>query len=125
MVVKRFAFSMIELIFAIVIVAIAVISLPVLTATSTDTTTKSIETEEALFKAYIYAVQTTDKAFSDVNTTAKASAQTQIGGLAGYKFNQKYKVDVTTTGDIKKVDITIYDENNNELVKLYTYKFNI
>ncbi len=125
MVVKRLAFSMIELIFAIVIVAVAVISLPILAATSTDTTVSSEEVEEALFKASVYAIQTTDKAFGSVTTTSMISAQTQSSGLSGYKFNQKYKVDVTQNGDIKEVNITIYDTNNNELVKLYTYKFNI
>ncbi len=125
MVVKRFAFSMIELIFAIVVVSIAIVSLPILSSTSTNTTVSNIEIEEALFKAYVYALQTTDKAFSDVNTTSKISAQTQSGNISGYKYNQQYKIDVTTTGDIKKVDVTIYDENDNELVKLYTYKFNI
>jgi len=134
---KKNAFTMIELVFAIVIIAIGVISLPMMTQVTTQTTANNLQYDEAIFEAYVKAVEATDEPFASVSAKAKAPVldANASGSLAGLKFRHKYDIAVNTpvsfdpgvaaTSDIKKVTVTIYDENDNILTRVYTYKFNM
>jgi prepilin-type N-terminal cleavage/methylation domain-containing protein len=141
--VRRYGFTMIELIFAIVIIAISVMSLPMMTQVTTSSSITNLESDEAIFAAYVKALEATDENFSAVSsTTIDAVAQDDANGsLQGLKFEQNYVVDVTTNGsfgsntndaNIKKVAVYICDKTqtttagckNNPVTVLYTYKFN-
>ena len=134
--VKRYAFSMIELIFAIVIVAITVMSLAMMRDVTSTSTINSINVDEASFEAYLKAIEATDETFDNVNSDTTKRSIIGSGNaetLEGLKNDNKYDISVSTpatfgldanSNDIKKVTITIYDKNDNEITKLYTYKFN-
>jgi len=132
--VRRYAFSMIELIFAIVIVAITVLSLPMLSEVSTKSSTNNLKASEAVFEAYVKAVESTDENFTALTDIAKTSVIEGSSSLAGLKFSNDFSVEVTNnasfgatlnSADVKKVQVTIYDEQGNEITKLTTYKFNM
>ena len=137
--VKRYAFSMIELIFAIVIIAVTMLSLPMMTDVTSKGSERNMKGDEAIFEAYVKAVEATDKKFADVNSTATtnwviSSAATNRTSKEGFKFDHKYKVnmntpasfgDVNNSADIKKITVTIVDSDGNVITKLYTYKFNM
>ncbi len=128
---------MIELIFAIVIIAIGVMSLPMMTQVTSNASAKNLEYDEAIFEAYVKAVEATDEPFAAVVSKSKAPVleNNVSGSLAGLKFKHQYDVVVSTpasfdpgvaaSADIKKVTVTIYDENDNVLTRVYTYKFNM
>ncbi len=134
--VKRYAFSMIELIFAIVIIAVTMLSLPMMTDVTSKGSERNLESDEAIFEAYVKAVEATDRKFNDLNSTASSSvleagASTTKEGL---KYAHNYTVsvatpasfgDVTNSADIKKVTVTILDADGNVITRLYTYKFNM
>jgi len=141
--VNRYAFTMIELIFAIVIIAISVISLPMITQVTTNSSALNLEADEAIFAAYVKALEITDENFSSVSSTTIASVAEggASGSLQGLKFEQNYIADVTTPAtfgssandaNIKKVALTVCakDQNttagcrDNPVTVLYTFKFN-
>jgi len=132
----RSAFSMIELIFVIVITAIAVTALTKLSNVGATTSYQNIKYDEAIFEAYVKALETTDETFDNIVSSGTSSVlgETNSSDIAGLKFDTSYKVDVITPTsfgednnslDIKKVILTIYDSDGNVLTKLYTYKFNL
>lgn len=133
--VNRAAFSMIELIFAIVVIAITVLSLPMMTDVTSSSSADTMKAEEAIFEAYVKALEVTDGAFltsgySDTNSSlVTASAQTQ-----GLKYNLQADVNVTQGGgfggldagdnNISFVSITVKD-GADTVAKIYTYDFNV
>jgi len=133
--VKRSAFSMIEVIFAIVVVAITVMSLPMLREVTSTSSSNNLNIDEAVFEAYVKAIEATDKTFDELTDVAKTSiiGSGDAGTLEGLKFDNMYEINVTNpagfgndnnSNDIKKVTVTIYDKDDNVITKLYTYKFN-
>ncbi len=133
--VNRTAFSMLELIFAIVLIAISVMSLPMLTQVTSDTSIQNIESDEAIFEAYVKAVEATDETFASIGNVGLTSVLKagDATSLAGLKYAHQYKIDVTTPAtfagvtstNIKELKITITDANGNVLTVLKTYKFNM
>ena len=131
--VKRFGFSMIELIFAIVIVAVAVMSLPMMTQVTSKGSERNLKADEAIFEAYVKAVETTDQTFDEIpiGTSSLKDAMQGSASLQGLKYETKYKVtvepatfaDETNTSQIKKITVTIYDDKGKVITQLHTYKF--
>ena len=133
--VKRYAFSMIELIFAIVIIAVIVMSLAMMRQVTSKSALNNLSVDESAFEAYVKALEATDQTFDTLSSTTKTSiiGSGEAGTLEGIKFDNQYDINVTNpasfgldsnSDDIKKVTVTIYDENNKTITKLYTYKFN-
>ncbi len=135
--VRRYAFTMIELILAIVIIAITVMSLPMMSQVTAVTSANNIEADEAIFEAYVKAMEATDETFASLGNVSTTSVldDNASGSLAGLKFAYKYSISVTTPAEfetgtgadtnIKKVTVTIYDEDGNVITRLHTYKFNM
>ena len=132
---KKSAFTMIELIFAIVIIGISALSLPMMTQASSSGVAINIETQEAIFKAIVKTKEAiTESTFATIDNYQKTN-KTQITdsvGLTEYKFNQKYTLSVTASAtfngqsnaDIKKIETKIYREDNSHLATFIAYKFN-
>ena len=133
--VKRHAFSMIELIFAIVIIAVTMLSLPMMTDVTSTASERNMEGDEAIFEAYVKAVEATDKKFTDLSSVGSTSVLEAGAATSktGFKFSHNYSITVTspatfagvTSADIKKVTVTIFDSSGDVITKLYTYKFNM
>jgi len=133
--VKKSAFTMIELIFAIVVIAIGVLSLPMMNSVLAKGGANTLKYDESIFEGYVKALEVTDSNFSALGSSADNDV---ISGseatLAGLKFKNTYDVTVTNpasfadeinSADIKKVTIAIKDKDGKIITKLYTYKFNI
>lgn len=132
----RTAFTLIELIFAIVIIAISVVSLPMLSQATSSGVGKNLETQEAIFKALVL----TKSAVADNNFTKiddldfSLAKDIAIGtGLQDYKFPQKYTLTITnpatfgtdTNASIKKITTKIFAEDGTTLLASFSaYKFN-
>jgi prepilin-type N-terminal cleavage/methylation domain-containing protein len=132
----RKGFSLIELVFAIVIVGVTVISLPVVVSVNSNTDANNLEADEAVFEAFVKAVEATDETFAKLTSVAKTDVieNSKNGSLTGLKFKNKYKITVTqnasfgadtNSADIKKVMVEIFDKDDKLITKLYTYKFNM
>lgn len=136
MVVKlKNAFTMIELIFAIIVIAISVVSLPTMIQATSSGVEKNLEAQEAIFKAIVLtksAIGTNDfTTLDNVAVTTKTSIQNDVG-LIDYKFNQKYTLTVAagatfngdTNASIKKVTTNIFNQNDQLIASFSAYKFN-
>ncbi len=131
----RRAFTLIELIFAIVIIAISVISLPMMTQVTSSGVAGNLETQEAIFKAIVLTKSAVGEnsfaAVDNIVQTTQKDVSSDIG-LVNYKFNQKYTLEVTpnatfngeTSADIKKVTTKIFNESAVLLASFSAYKFN-
>lgn len=136
MVVKSYSgFTLIELIFAIVIIAITVVSLPTMIDVTSSNVIKNVETQEAIFKALVLTKSAIgENSFVDIDSIEKSTqtAVTDSVGLVNYKFNQKYTLTITpnatfngeTSGDIKKVTTTIFNDTSIPIASFSAYKFN-
>lgn len=135
----RTAFTMIELLFAIVIIAFSVLAIPMISQVTSKGLESTIEAQEAIFKAVVMTKYETMKNYNFDNLENAKQAtltpiQTAAGSLEGYKFQHSYTLgvdssstfgeDTVSNNDIKKVTTVIYDENNKKLVQLIAYKFN-
>lgn len=135
----RTAFTMIELLFAIVIIAFSVLAIPMISQVTSKGVESTIEAQEAIFKAVVMTKYETMKNYNFDNLENAKQAtltpiQTAAGSLEGYKFQHSYTLgvdssstfgeDTVSNNDIKKVTTVIYDENNKKLVQLIAYKFN-
>ncbi|MEA2072664.1 MAG: prepilin-type N-terminal cleavage/methylation domain-containing protein [Campylobacterota bacterium] len=128
------AFTLIELIFAIVIIAISVISLPTMTDATSSGVAKNVEVQEAIFKAIVMTKSAVgENSFSNIDSVAQTTSTliTDGGGLSDYKFDQKYTLTVIqgtfngeTSTDIKKVTTQIFTEDDELLASFSAYKFN-
>jgi len=136
MVVKnRLAFTMIELIFAIVIIAITVVSMPMMTQVTSSGASKNLELQEAIYKAIVLTKTTIgENTFTTVDSIATV-ARTDISefeGLLNYKYNQTYTLQVDanatfngeTSVNIKKITTNIYNADAELLTSFSAYKFN-
>ncbi len=129
------AFTLIELIFAIVIIAIAVVSLPTMVQVTSSGVAKNLETQEAIFKAIVLTKSAIgENSFANIDSvaqTTKSNISDEVG-LYDYKFNQKYTLTIDTNAsfngetsiDIKKVTTTIFDVNDEKVASISAYKFN-
>ena len=132
---KRLAFTMIELIFAIVIIAITVVSLPMMTQVTASGASDNLEAQEAIFKAIVLtktmAGENTFTSIDGVATSVKTDIS-EFEGLLNYKFNQTYTLEVTpnatfngeTNANIKKITTKIYSQSNELITSFSAYKFN-
>ncbi len=125
---------MIELVFAIVVIAIGILSLPMMSDVTTTGSAQNLEADEAIFEAYIKAVEATDETFAKLKSSTGLSSVVSggAGQLSGLKFDHKYRIDVsspatfgsdTNSNDIKKVVVTVTDAGGNVITRLTTYKF--
>ena len=136
MVVKyRQAFTLIELIFAIVIIAISVVSLPTMIQATSSGVASNLETQEAILKAIVLTKSAIgENSFVDIDNVAEGTktAITDGTGLEEYKFAQKYTLTVEanatfngeTNASIKKVTTKIFTKDDKLLTSLSAYKFN-
>ncbi len=132
--VKRFAFSMIELVFAIVVVAVTVLSLPLMTDVTSTSSADTMKEEEAIFEAYVKALEVTDGVYGALSNETDTTLTTGSGYAQGLKY--PFKVDVTVTrgsgfgdrdaGDqnISLVSVSVKD-SGEVVAKLYAYDFNV
>ncbi|MEA1983751.1 MAG: prepilin-type N-terminal cleavage/methylation domain-containing protein [Campylobacterota bacterium] len=129
------AFTLIELIFAIVIIAISVISLPTMTDATSSGVAKNVEVQEAIFKAIVMTKSAVgENSFANIDDTEQTTKTliTDDVGLSDYKFKQKYTLDITTSAtfngetnaSIKKVTTQIFTEDDELLASFSAYKFN-
>lgn len=137
MVIFKAAFSMLELIFAIVMIGISVLALPMVNQVTTEGIVHSIDAQEGLYKAIVMTKYETMKNHTYTTLdTAKVTTATPIqtgssasDGLQGYKYDHSYTMDVTnssfggTTTGVKKVTTNIYNEESELVVQLIAYKF--
>ena len=135
----RQAFTLIELIFAIVIIAISVVSLPMMTQATSSGVFSNLETQEAILKAIVLTKSTIgENSFDDIDNVDQ-STKTPISddiGLKDYKFHHKYTLEVSTNDinstfnnekspDIKKITTKIFNEDGDKLIaSMSAYKFN-
>jgi len=128
-------FTLIELIFAIVIIAISVVSLPTMIQVTSSGVEKNIETQEAIFKAIVLTKSAVgENSFANIDNIKQLTkiAVSDTVGLEEYKFDQTYTLDVVanstfngeTSPDIKKVTTSIFSENDKLIAKFSAYKFN-
>jgi len=128
-------FTLIELIFAIVIIAISVVSLPTMVQVTSSGVGKNIETQEAIFKAIVLTKSAVgENSFTSIDNIAQTTptAVSDTIGLEEYKFNQTYTLTVDanatfnseTSADIKKITTKIFDENSVLVASFSAYKFN-
>lgn len=128
-------FTMIELIFAIVVIAISVMSLPTMIQATSSGVEKNLEAQEAIFKAVVLTKSAIGENSFDsldgIETLNKTAIASGIG-LVDYKFNQKYTLTVSdgatfngeTDANIKKVTTNIFNENDQLIASFSAYKFN-
>ena len=136
----RAAFSMIELVFAIVIIAISALSLPMMTQATSLGVYKNLETQEAIFKAVVLTKKAIGEySFADIDNVAKSSynaVESGGVGLTEYKFPHYYTLTTATvasfgalteSADVKKVTTNIYKLEGGSCTLMATfsaYKFN-
>lgn len=128
------AFTLIELIFAIVVIAISVVSLPRMIQVTSSSVVSNLETQEAIFKAIVLTKSAVgENSFADIDNVTETLKYISSGiGLSDYKFNQKYtlKVEVNATfngetnASIKKVTTEIFTKDNLLIASFSAYKFN-
>ena len=137
MVVKcRKAFTLIELIFAIVIIAISVVSLPTMIQATSSGVAKNLETQEAILKAIVLTKtaigENSFTTIDEVEETTKTAISDDTG-LEDYKFDQKYTLTIEqpatfgedTNASIKKITTKIFNEDGSKLIASFSaYKFN-
>lgn len=131
---------MIELVFAIVIVAIGVVSLPMMTQVTTDSTADTLQIEEAIFEAYVKALEITDSPYDELNATQASGSVADIASgskESGLKYGYTATVTINPVGsrgfgglsqndgNISEVSVTLKDESGNPMVVLYAYDFNV
>ena len=133
--VKRVAFSMIELVFAIVVIAVTVLSLPMMTDVTSSSSADTMKEDEAIFEAYVKALDVTDGNYSTLAAENDTALVIGGGSAQGFKFSN-FKADVAISqgtgfgsldvGDnnISLVTVSVKD-GNDVVVKLYTYDFNV
>ena len=126
---------MIELIFAIVVIAVTVLSLPMMTDVTSSGSSDTIKAEEAIFEAYVKALEVTDGNYSSLAEENGSVLVTGGGTAQGFKFSN-FKADVTITqgsgfgafdvgdGNISFITVSVKD-GSDVVSKLYTYDFNI
>jgi len=132
---KKSAFTMIELIFAIVVIAVGVLSLPMMNSVLAKGGANTLKYDESIFEGYIKALEITYSNFFAISSsTGNDIANEDEATFAGLKFKNTYDVTVTNPAsfadelnsvDIKKITIAIKDKDGKIITKLYTYKFNI
>ena len=147
--VKRYAFTMIELIFAIIVISIVVLALPSMTDVISNSAKDTMRDEEAIFQAYVKALEVTDGNYSalpsniaSINGTITTAVDTLHSAPSDIsntiKSHAIYKSYASITqgpasgfggndgGDnnISLVTVTIED-NDGVIAKLYTYDFNV
>ncbi|SFV57791.1 hypothetical protein MNB_SM-7-1416 [hydrothermal vent metagenome] len=133
--VKRSAFSMIELIFAIVIIAVMMLSLPMMTDVTSSGSLNTMKAEEAIFEAYVKLLDVTDGGYDTLENEDNVSLTDNSGVEEGLKFAYKADVSITSgsgfgdrdSGDdnISLVSVTVKDEDGNEIAKMFSYDFNV
>jgi len=136
MVVKyRHAFTLIELLFAIVVIATAVLSLPMMTEVASLGVASNLETQEAVRKATLLtktAITESDFATIDAMAQIMPTDIAETTGLQNYKFHQQYSLSIQTgatfgtksSSDIKKITTKVYSKSGKLLATLVAYKFN-
>ena len=132
--VKHTAFSMIELVFAIVVIAVTVLSLPMMSDVTSTGNADMMKAEEAIFEAYVKALEVTDGNYSSLAPQTDSTLVTGSGSAQGLKYD--FKADVAITpgsgfgdkdiGDnnISLVAVSIKD-GSDVVAKIYTYDFNV
>ena len=129
------AFTLIELIFAIVIIGISFMAVPMMIQATSTGVAKNLETQEAIFKAIVITKTAVgENNFTNVDTLIKATPTvlTDGVGISDYKFPQKYTLSVTnpatfngeTSSDYKKITTNIYNKSDELLASFSAYKFN-
>ncbi len=129
------AFTLIELIFAIVVIAISVISLPTMIQATSSGVASNLETQEAIRKAVVLTKSAVgENSFAYIDNIAQTTKTliTDGTGLEDYKFTQKYTLTVDrnatfngeTSSDIKKITTKVFSEENKLLTSFSAYKFN-
>ena len=125
---------MIELIFAIVVIAMIVLSLPMMTDITSNSSADTMQTEEAVFGAYVKALEVTDVNYSSLANETNSPITTGAGSAQGLK--NTFKADVTVTqgdgfgtldvGDNNISLVTVSVKKGNEVMaRIYTYDFNV
>ena len=127
-------FTLIELIFAIVIIAISVMSLPTMTEVTSSGVAQNVEVQEAIFKAIVKTKSAVgENSFANIDSVAQTTKDSISDGvgLSDYKFSHKYTLKVTqgtfnseTNADIKKITTEIFSEEDKLLASFSAYKFN-
>ena len=132
--VNRAAFSMIELVFAIVVIAVTVLSLPMMTDVSSNSSANTMKAEEAIFEAYVKALEVTDGNYSSLAEESGSALTTGAGNAQGLKYSFTADVSLTPGSGFGSLDV---GDNNISLVtvdvkegsdvvaRLYTYDFNV
>ncbi len=134
--VSRNGFSMIELIFAIVVISIGVLSLPMMSEVTSNASASTMKTEEAVFEAYVKALEVTDAGYDDLNGTG---GYVNVASLAsdksqGLKLGTQMKATVqrgvaflqggAADNNIALVTVEVKDADGL-IARLYTYDFNV
>lgn len=134
--VKRAAFTMIELIFAIVVVAIGVLSLPMISEVNSQTAGDTMKVDEAVFEAYSAALDMFTQRFDKLEDNNNADANIRESTNAdSFKFATKVVIDVQknvpfegaiSDPDIALVTVEVTDSQTQEVItRMYTYNFNV
>lgn len=136
MVVKfKTAFTLIELIFAIVIIGISFMSVPMIIQATSSGVAKNLEVQEAIFKAIVITKSAVgENSFATINSLIQntKTVLTSGVGIKDYKFTQKYTLSVTSpaifngesSSDYKKITTNIYNNSDELLASYSSYKFN-
>ncbi len=141
MVGSRKGFTLIELIFAIVVIAITVMSLPMVARVTNDSSASNLEVKELVFEAYVQALQTAEDEFTDINSSGSSTVveRTTTDKILGLK--QDNTVTITVTGNevfdpnesnasikakTKKIAVTVASARDNTVyTKFYVFDFDI
>jgi len=106
-----------------------------ITQVTSDNSADTMKIEEAVFEAYVKALEVTDAPFADLAEESNVDATN--GGVSALGFKESTKATVSLTSPssfgtgvasdngIKKVTVDIEDSGGNLLVRLYAYDFNI
>lgn len=136
MVVKSFkqAFTMIELVFAIVVIAIAVLAMPQMMQATSSGLTSNLETQEAIFKAVVLTKtaigENNFNSIDNVEQVAHAAISNVAVGLTEYKFKHYYTLQVddgqTFNGQAvaKRITTTIFRADGTTVASFVAYIFN-
>ena len=132
--VKRSAFSMIELIFAIVVIAVTVLSLPMMTGVTASSNADIMKAEEAVFEAYVKILEVTSGKYDTLSNETNATLVSGSGSVQGLKYPFVADVTITSgngfggldTGDANISLVSVGIKDKDEVVaKMYAYDFNL
>jgi len=141
MVGSRKGFTLIELIFAIVVIAVTVMSLPMVSEVTTNSSASNLEVKELVFETYVQALQTAEDEFANVSSSGSSTVveRTTTDKILGLKQDNTVTITVTSNAEFdpnennatikaktKKIAVSVTSARDNTIyAKFYVFDFDI